>query len=183
MSTLLFTRCPEEMPAAINEANELLQYRRLCRHAAQESPVLGIVVRDALHTGVPAWARFDFEQGTGAMSNDGSPDSRIPESGEAAVGLRNAFISRSAWALCAFDGPGLRNAPNAEVRRDRLAAMLKNAFGDSHWSFLPLHALHKDTGAPQANEIPVPEPFFYDHQQGIIDDRSPFASSPMRISA
>lgn len=183
MSTLLFTRCPEEVPAAITEANELLRYKGLCEHTVQENPVLGIVVRDGLHAGVPAWALFDLEQGTGAMWNDGSPDSRIPESAEAAVALRNAFISRGAWALCAFDGPGLRNAPNAEVRRDRLAAMLKNAFGDSHWSFLPLHELHKDTGAQQANETPVTEPFFYDRQQGIIDDRSPFAASPMRMSA
>ncbi len=136
MSIVVFATSNQEAAGAIEAANELLRYKHAHERAVGDDEILGIVVREGLHQGLPVWKSFCMKRGTGVLAtarNSEAPDS--PESGTGALALRSAFTSRGAWALCDFDGPGIRNAPDANMRMRRIAALLADAFVDSEWIF------------------------------------------------
>lgn len=140
MSMVLFANCEDEIPEAIIAAIDFFYYQRRHGCAVGEDEIIGIVVGKMLHKNMPYWKSFNLEQGTGVLS-DSCAREQAPaqEAGEAAVAIRSAFISGDAWALCTFDGQGLRNDPQRETRMKRIVALLREFCSESAWKFLPIY--------------------------------------------
>jgi hypothetical protein len=140
MSMVLFANCEDDIPEAIIAAIDFFYYQRRHGCAVGEDEIIGIVVGEMLHKNMPYWKSFNLEQGNGVLS-DCCVCEQAPgqETDEGPVAIRSAFISGDAWALCTFDGQGLRNEPHRETRMKRIVALLREFCGESAWKFLPIY--------------------------------------------
>ena len=140
MSMVLFAYGEDDIPEAIIAAIDFFYYQRRHGSAVGEEEIIGIVVGKMLHKNIPYWKSFNLEQGTGVLSDYGTwAQASAQEAGEGPVAIRSAFISGDAWALCTFDGQGLRNEPHRETRMKRIVALLRDFCGESGWKFLPIY--------------------------------------------
>ena len=159
MSMVLFANGEDEIPEALIAAIDFFYYQRRHGSVVGEDEIIGIVVGKMLHKNIPYWKSFNWEQGTGVLSDFCAVEhAPAQEAGDGPVAIRSAFISGDAWALCTFDGQGLRNEPHRETRMKRIVALLREFCSASAWKFLPIYFEEREmavlTGADMVTSTP-----------------------------
>ena len=121
MVALLLIRNMTDIPFAVRSVNEFLAHRRLGGGQEQDDEVLAVCLKSDLDAGLPNWHLVDHECGR--------TSARVPAAignspKGAGMGIRESFSLSGIWTFCWVDGPLLRNAPNADLRREVIVRTL-----------------------------------------------------------